>query len=243
MAQSAKLYLIPNAIAENTLPGILAPTTLAVLPSIRFFLAEDVRTARRTLSALQIFSSISSLQFDVLDKDTSETNLATLMQPLIDGHHMGVISESGCPGIADPGALAVRFAHRNGFDVVPLSGPSSLFLGLMASGLNGQQFAFHGYLPVRKQEAQVRVRELEVESKKKNQTQIVIETPYRNQALFDLLVQTLAPTTELTIALDLTGSGEKVRTQAVSSWRAGKHAWPKSPAVFLFLAPKTSGAK
>lgn len=228
-----KLYLIPNVIAEganNTIP----PQVLSVLPSINIFLAENVRTARRFLSSLKIYDSIDALTFHVLDKDTKD--VGPLMTELKNGKHIGVISESGCPGVADPGALAVAYAHANNIRVVPLVGPSSLLMALMASGLNGQQFVFHGYLPIDSKQAVESLRSMEKESKKKSQTQIFIETPYRNNQLFELLLKTLQKTTLLTVAVDITGSQESIRTQTIGEWLSSRHTWPKHPAVFLLLA-------
>lgn len=226
------LYLIPNVIAEganNTIP----PQVLSVLPSIRTFLAEDIRTARRFLSSLKIYDSIEELTFHVLDKDTEDV---TPFFSSISQNNIGVISESGCPGVADPGARAVAYAHANNIQVIPLVGPSSLLMALMASGLNGQQFVFHGYLPIDAKQATEAVRIMEKESKKKAQTQIFIETPYRNNQIFELLLKTLQKTTLLTVAIDITGKHESIRTQPVGKWLSVKTSWPKEPAVFLFLA-------
>jgi 16S rRNA (cytidine1402-2'-O)-methyltransferase len=215
--------------ANHTIP----PQVLSVLPSIKIFLAENVRTARRFLSSLKIYDSIDELTFHVLDKDTRD--ISAIMKPIKD-QNIGVISESGCPGVADPGALAVAYAHANNIRVVPLVGPSSLLLALMASGLNGQRFVFHGYLPIDPKEATDQLKAMEKESKKKAQTQVFIETPYRNNQLFDLLLKTLQKTTVLTVAIDITGKQESIRTQTVAKWQSNKAAWPKEPAVFLFLA-------
>jgi 16S rRNA (cytidine1402-2'-O)-methyltransferase len=231
-----KLYLIPNIIADETQSSVIPAHVREALPSIQYFLAEDVRTARRYLSSLKIYSTIESLHFEVLNKETPETALAMLMKPIKEGHDVGVISESGCPGVADPGALAVKYAHENNIQVVPLVGPSSLLLSLMASGLNGQQFAFQGYLPIDAKEAMQKVKDLERESKAKNQTQIFIETPYRNNSVFDHLLKNLQPETRLTVALDVTGKQELIRTLKVEQWKKQKESWPKTPAVFLFLA-------
>lgn len=149
---------------------------------------------------------------------------------------MAVLSESGCPGIADPGAIAVKFAHANNIKVVPMVGPSSILLALMGSGLNGQQFAFHGYLPVKEKELSDKIATLEKESLAKKQTQIFIETPYRNNQLFSKLLKHLSPSTFLCVGLDLTGSNESIMTKAVSDWKSDPVSFPKSPAVFLFLA-------
>lgn len=231
-----RLYLIPAPIADGTANHVIPLSVTSVLPSLTHFLAEEVRTARRYLSALRVFPSIEALHFQQLNKDTQEHELPDLMKPLFEGHSMGILSESGCPGIADPGALAVAYAHRHQIEVVPLVGPSSIVLALMASGLNGQAFSFQGYLPIDSKEAAERIKELERESRNRNQTQIFIETPYRNNALFEHLVKTLQPSTRLTIAMDLTGDQQRITTQTVQQWRKEVANWPKIPTVFLFLA-------
>ncbi len=230
-----KLFLIPNVIAEDTAFVIPAQVREA-LPLIHHFLVEDIRTARRYLSSLKIYPSIEELRFEVLSKDTPLQKLPELMEPVLRGYNLGVISESGCPGVADPGALAVQYAHEKTIPVIPLVGPSSIFMALMASGLNGQQFTFHGYLPIEAKEAAQRIKELERESKTKNQTQIFIETPYRNNSVFDYLLKNLRSETKLTVAIDLTGKSELVQTLTVEHWKKRKASWPKTPAVFLFLA-------
>lgn len=236
MSNKGTLFLIPNSIAENTQDVVIGPHVRDHLPKIRHFLAEDARNARRYLSSLKIYPSIEELSFSVLDKHTTEEELEELFKPLTEGHHLGVLSDSGCPGIADPGALAARYAHRHGFSVRPLTGPSSLVLALMGSGLNGQHFAFHGYLPIESKEAAKLIRDLEKESRAKNQTQIFIETPYRNNAIFQNLLKTLHEQTLLCVAIDLTGSQERLETKTVKHWRAQTVEWPRQPAVFLFLA-------
>lgn len=232
---SAKLFLIPVPIADDTLSVIPAQVIETIKP-LTHFLVEDVRTARRFLSSLKIYPSIEALHFDVLNKDTKEVELADLMKPLSRGIDMGVLSESGCPGIADPGAGAVKYAHQHSITVVPLVGPSSILMALMASGLNGQQFAFHGYLPVDAKEAATKIKDLERESKAKKQTQIFIETPYRNTSLFDHLIRHLQSDTLLTVAIDITGKSERIQTKTVAHWKTHKETWPKTPAVFLLLA-------
>ncbi len=236
MIAKGKLYLIPNVISEETQSSVIPSQVKEILPSINHFLVEDIRTTRRYLSSLKIYPSIESLHFEVLNKETLESELSDLMKPVKEGFHIGIISESGCPGVADPGALAVKYAHENNIQVVPLVGPSSLLLALMASGLNGQQFAFQGYLPIDAKEAAQKIKELERESKAKNQTQIFIETPYRNNSVFDHLIKNLQSGTRLTVAFDMTGQHEFIQTLAVNQWRKGKENWPKTPAVFLFLA-------
>lgn len=230
--QRATVYLIPNVIAEGA-NSTIPPQVLSVLPSIKIFLAENVRTARRFLSSLKIYDSIEDLTFHVLDKDT--TDVSGIFKSIGD-QNIGIISESGCPGIADPGALAVAYAHENNIRVIPLVGPSSLLMALMASGLSGQHFVFHGYLPVDARQAADQLRTMEKESKKKSQTQIFIETPYRNNQLFELMLKTLQRTTLLTVAIDITGKEESIRTLTIAKWQSNKATWPKQPAVFLFLA-------
>jgi 16S rRNA (cytidine1402-2'-O)-methyltransferase len=236
MPNKGKLFLIPNTIAQEGDVSMVTPQIITALPEVRNFLAENVRTARRYLSSLKIYSSIETLNFSVLDKDTVFEELNTLMAPLLQNINMGVISESGCPGIADPGAIAVRWAHMNDIKVIPLVGPSSILLALMASGLNGQNFAFHGYLPIDSKLSSATIGAFEKESRTKNQTQIFIETPYRNNSVFQALVKQLSPSTLLTIALDLTGPSEMIATRTVKEWRFVPLTLPKIPAVFLFLA-------
>ncbi len=231
-----KLFLIPNVIAEHTEAGVLPPSIRSIAANLRYFLAEDIRTARRYLSSLKIFDRIEDLHFSVLDKDTSDENLDELMKPIEEGHSMGIISESGCPGVADPGSIAVRYAHEHNVTVVPLVGPSSLLLALMSSGLNGQRFAFHGYLPIDGKELEKELKLLERESRAKKQTQLFIETPYRNNNFFKALCRILDPRTTLCVALDLTGENELVKTAPVAYWKAQSIEWPKKPAIFLFLA-------
>lgn len=236
MKNKGNLYLIPNVIAEHTADRVIHPFVKEQLNTIQHFLAEDIRTARRFLSSLKIYTSIESLNFSVLNKDTSARELDQLMKPLSSGSNMGVISESGCPGVADPGAMAVAYAHELDIRVIPLVGPSSILLALMASGLNGQHFAFHGYLPVDAHELSKAIRTFERESKTKNQTQIFIETPYRNNHVFSSLIKTLDLSTRLCVAVDITGTNERIQTKPVSDWKGLSIEWPKLPAVFLFLA-------
>jgi 16S rRNA (cytidine1402-2'-O)-methyltransferase len=231
------LYLIPTVIAENTHHSVIPSQVMDVLPTIQRFLAEDIRSARRYLSSLKVYSSIENLHFDVLDKNTPPNQLDQLLAPLKAGENIGVLSESGCPGVADPGALAVAFAHKHAIRVVPLVGPSSLLLALMASGLNGQRFAFHGYLPIDAKERGQAIKELEKESRQKKQTQLFIETPYRNQTVWNDLMKHLHDTTLLTLAYDLTGVAERIQTKTAGEWRKEQVTLEKLPCVFLLLHP------
>jgi len=231
-----KLYLIPAPLAEGTQEIVLTPLLISTIKTVDHFLCENVRTARRFISSLKVHASIEALHFDLLDKDTTSEEIEALMAPVLSGKDMGLMSESGCPAIADPGSLAVSYAHRAGIKVVPIVGPSSIMLALMASGMNGQRFAFHGYLPVESKERVAAIRTLERESKEKQQTQIFIETPYRNNALLHSLVNTLMPHTVLCIAVNLTGSDEQVISQPVSAWKKQVIQLEKTPVTFLFQA-------
>jgi 16S rRNA (cytidine1402-2'-O)-methyltransferase len=227
---------VPNVIAEGTQQKVIPLSVVEALRFIHYFLVEDLRTARRYLSSLKIYDSIESLHLEILNKDTKEHELEQLMMPLIAGNNVGVISESGCPGVADPGGMAVAYAHQKDIQVVPLVGPSSILLALMASGLNGQKFAFHGYLPIDAKEAMKMIKELERESEQKNQTQLFIETPYRNNQVLGHLLNGLKADTLLSIAMEVTGANEFIQTKTVKEWKTVKPSLPKEPAVFSFKA-------
>ena len=236
MSNKGKVFLIPSVIAENTQHQVLAPQVREILPDVHHFLAEDVRTARRYLSSLKVYGTIETLHFSVLNKDTPSSSLDEIMKPIFEGKNMGILSESGCPGVADPGALAVNYCHRHGIHVIPLVGPSSLLMALMASGLNGQKFAFHGYLPIDSKELARAIKSLEEESRRNQQTQMFIETPYRNNPILKSLTAALSLSTELCVAIDITGADESIRTKLVRDWRLQSFELPKKPAVYLFLA-------
>lgn len=230
------LYLIPTPLADDTADAVLPPLTRTTLGRLEHFLCENTRTARRFVSSLRLHPSVESLQFFVLNKETTADQLPQLMAPLLEGKDMGLLSEAGCPAIADPGALAVAYAHQHDIAVAPLTGPSSLLLALMASGLNGQCFAFHGYLPVDEVEISVVLRNLERESREKNQTQLFIETPYRNNKLVGHLLKHLRPDTRLCIASHLTASNQSIQCRTIREWKQHIPVLEKVPATFLFLA-------
>ena len=236
LKMKGKLFLLPTILADETQQAVIPPSVKESVKTIRYFLCENVRTARRYVSSLKVHDSIESLQFDVLDKDTNPQELHLLLAPIDEGKNIGVLSESGCPGVADPGAAAVSYAHQKNITVIPLVGPSSILLALMASGLNGQRFAFHGYLPIDSKGASASIKEFERESKEKNQTQIFIETPYRTNALMAHLLKSLRPDTILCVAINLTSTNEKIISQSVGQWRKQPVTFEKEPAVFLFLA-------
>lgn len=228
-----KLFLIPNVLAENTAQSIISPQIKEVIKHTKVYLVENLRTARRYISSLKLGVNIEELHFEILDKKTSSEQINRLMQPLHNGADIGVISEAGCPGIADPGAIAVSYAHSRGIQVVPLSGPSSMFMALMASGFSGQSFAFHGYLPIDKKEKSAVLRKLEVESSKEYRAQIFMETPFRNNQLMKDLLEILNPQTKLCVAKNITGSDEFILTKTIAEWKKIPIDLHKVPTVFL----------
>jgi 16S rRNA (cytidine1402-2'-O)-methyltransferase len=227
------LYLIPSVIAENTEKQVITPQVKEVCLNTKVYLVENIRTARRFISSLELGLTISDLEFFLLDKKTPEAELPGLLKPLLNGEDVGVISEAGCPGVADPGSAAVAWAHKKGIRVVPLTGPSSILLALMASGFSGQSFAFHGYLPLKVPERIKAVKELEREAQK-GQTQIFMETPYRNNHMLADILQHCNPGTLLCIAGGVTGEHELIKTLTVAQWRKGKPDIHKIPTLFLF---------
>lgn len=231
-----KLYLIPTVIAPDTHEQTLPAAVKATVNTLKYFLAENVRTARRFLSAWEVKLPINSLHFEVLDKRTTEDELKRLFAPIWQGEDIGVMSEAGCPGVADPGAIAVSYAHRHHVEVVPLVGPSSFLLALMGSGFSGQSFAFHGYLPIDKGERIKAIKRLEKQSQEWQQTQIFMETPYRNNQLFEALLKSCHPKTQLCIARNLTGTDEMLQTKTIKAWKSQKPDLHKTPVVFLLSA-------
>jgi 16S rRNA (cytidine1402-2'-O)-methyltransferase len=228
-----KLYLIPNLLGESPWQHVLPSGLPGILMNLRYFVVEDVRNARRFLKKLVPEIQIDELHFFELNKYTSEIQKAEYIQSMAEGNNAGLISEAGCPGVADPGADIVRLAHQKKITVIPLVGPSSILLALMASGLNGQQFAFHGYLPVKQEERIRKILQLERQAQSLNQTQIFIETPYRNNQLIHDLIKNCQPSTLLCIAADLTSENEFIRTNAIAGWKNQVPDLDKRPAIFL----------
>ena len=230
------LYLLPTPLAEGTAPQVLPPQVVAAVARLPYFLVENLRTARRFVKEVAPHRVIDSIRFELIDKDSTPTQVRAALEPLRQqpGLEAGVLSEAGCPGIADPGAALAQEAHRLGLPVRPLVGPSSILLALMGSGLNGQRFAFHGYLPIEKVARLTALKTLEKEAARLDQSQLFIETPYRNDQLLSDLLAHLQPATRLCVAADLTAPTEYLRTLPVAEWRRlpalpGLH---KRPAVF-----------
>jgi len=230
-----KLYLIPTLLSENTIPQVLPPQVLTIIHGLRQFIVEDIRTARRFLSKAEHPVHIEQLQFRELNEHTPESEIVPLLPYLLDAD-TGFISEAGVPCIADPGASIVRLAHANNIRVIPLVGPSSILMALMASGLNGQSFSFVGYLPVKQNERQERLRILERRSASEQQTQIFIETPYRNMQLLHDILKCCRPETMLTIAANITSADEFIFTQSIGQWKKKLPELNKIPTVFLIQA-------
>ncbi|MGY6521783.1 MAG: SAM-dependent methyltransferase [Mongoliitalea sp.] len=231
-----KLFLIPSVLAPDTAADVISPQVKSIIQHTKHFLVEDLRTARRYISSLRLGVVIDELHLEILDKKTRTTAMPALMAPIFEGKDMGVISEAGCPGIADPGSVAVAYAHEKGIQVVPLSGPSSMFLALMGSGFNGQSFAFHGYLPIDKKARIAGIKELEADSIKHRRTQIFMETPFRNNHLFQDLISNLHPHTKLCVAKNLTGSDEMIVTKTAKDWKKETVDLHKIPTVFVLYA-------
>ena len=231
------LYLIPCTLGDTPAEQVLPQHVINIARKLKHFVVEQPKTARQFLSALKPEQPIQSLHFATLNEHTAEKDLAALLAPLLAGEDVGIISEAGCPGIADPGADLVNLAHRNGIRVVPLVGPSSILLALMASGLNGQCFAFHGYLPIEEAERKKVIVSLEAESIKRKQTQLFIETPYRNEKMFNALLAHCHPQTLLCVATDITLPSEHIQTRSIAQWKS--HPAPlinKRPSLFLLLS-------
>lgn len=232
--EKGTLYMVPCPIAEGDAAGILPAYNTAVLSRIDYFVVENLRTARRFLSRIGIGRPIDTLEMAELNEHTPAASIERLLEPLLAGHDCAMISEAGCPGIADPGAALAALCHRHGIAVRPLVGPSSILLALMASGLNGQSFAFNGYLPVKPHERTAAIRRLERRARSEHQSQICIEAPYRNRQLLEAIVAACAPDTLVTVAVDITAPTERIVTLPVAQWRKSMpDDLHKRPAIFI----------
>jgi len=235
--RKGKLYLIPVPLGDNALDEVLPPAVRERAKSLRHFVAENAKSARAFLKALPCATPVQQIEISELNEHTGAAAVPALLAPLLDGFDLGLISEAGCPAVADPGAALVALAHAAGIQVVPLVGPSSLLLALMASGLSGQCFAFHGYLPAKDDARKNRLRELEKESRQEQRTQIFIETPYRNKQMFETLLATCAVGTRICVATDLTLGSESVIQRTIGDWRKQPApAIDRRPTVFLLQA-------
>ena len=229
----AALYLLPVTLGETPLSNVLPQYNSEVIAGIRHFIVEDVRSARRFLRKVDPQFDIDGSTFYELNKHTSPEAVAGYLKPLQAGNPVGVISEAGCPAVADPGADVVAIAQRKGLKVVPLVGPSSIILSVMASGFNGQSFAFNGYLPIKPDERAKKLRQLEQRIYNEDQTQLFIETPYRNGKMLEDILANCRPQTKLCIAANLTCADEYVQTRTVKEWRGHVPELSKIPCIFL----------
>lgn len=227
------LYLIPVTLGDTSIESVLPSYNKSIILEIKYFIVEDIRSARRFLKKVDKDIDIDQLNFFPLNKHTSTNDISGYLKPLQDGNSMGVISEAGCPAVADPGADVVAIAQRNNLKVVPLVGPSSIILSVMGSGFNGQSFAFHGYLPVEPGDRTRRIKELEQRVYSENQTQLFIETPYRNNKMAEDIVKSCRPTTRLCIAANITCPDEYIKTKSVKEWIGKLPDLSKKPCIFL----------
>ena len=230
---SGKLFLIPTTLGDNDPLEVLPATVQQEVERIEIFIAENEKTARRAIKRLVPAKSQPSLQFFLLNKHTDPAEIPSFLEACKAGKDIGLLSEAGCPGVADPGAEVVRIAHIEGIQVVPMVGPSSILLAMMASGMNGQNFAFNGYLPIDKNARKGEIKVLEKISLEKNQAQSFIETPYRNNKMLEDLVQSLHPGTRLCVACDLTLNTEYVVTKTALEWGKTKVDLHKRPTIFI----------
>lgn len=237
------LYLIPVTLGDTPIERVLPAYNKEVIFGIRHFIVENIRSARRFLKKVDSSIDIDALSFFELNQHTDRKLIDTYLNPLREGNPVGIISEAGCPAVADPGADVVALAQRNGLRVIPLVGPSSIILSVMASGFNGQSFAFHGYLPIEEGMRAQRLKQLESRIYSEDQTQLFIETPYRNLKMMQTLLQVLRPQTRISLAADITCPDESIRTRTVSEWKnllgaarseeERQKLVPRCPAIFL----------
>lgn len=227
----AKLYMVPSVISEGQ-ENEIPPATLEVIHNLKFYIAERARTARRFLILCQLPFPIQEIEIVEMDKRDPIAGQDEVLRWLKEGYDVGVISESGMPGVADPGRNFANLAHQNNFEVVPLTGPSSILLALSASGLNGQNFCFHGYLPIKDHELKSKFKELQKQMAK-GQTQIFIETPYRNARMFEQIIKSFDSSSYLCLATDITGEKQSIKTRQIKMWKGSKPNFDKIPTVFL----------
>lgn len=232
------LYLLPTGLGDVALDMTLPAGSRGIAHRITHFIAENPKSARAFLKQVEYPRPINTATIHLLDKDTPAAAVPALLAPLLAGTDVALVSEAGCPAVADPGALLVRAAHESGIRVVPLIGPSAILLALMASGLNGQNFAFHGYLPIEKTRRAWHVRDLEQRSRRDDATQIFIETPYRNNATLQAVLAEASPQTLLCVATDITQPGEQIVTRSIADWRRNIPDLDKRPSVFLLYCAK-----
>ena len=233
VTHKGKLYLIPTTLGEMNPHDVMPQTVKRAIDFIDFYIVENEKTARKFIKSINPEKIQANLKISTLNKHTEITEHYTLISPCLNGINMGIMSEAGCPGVADPGAAIVKMAHEKSIQVIPLVGPSSILLAMMSSGMNGQSFAFNGYLPIDKAEKKSTLKNFEKLSFDKNQSQIFIETPYRNNKLLEDILQALQPNTELCIATDITLPSEYIKTMRVADWKKTKVDLHNRPTIFI----------
>ena len=231
-----KLYLIPTTLGECSVDGVIPASVKSIISNLNIFIVENIRTARRYIRKIDADKSIDDLTFFVLNKHTGKEQLPEFLAPIKEGRDVGVITEAGVPGIADPGEDIVRMAHEQEINVVPLTGPSSIILALMGSGLNGENFAFNGYLPIQSNERIKKLKIIEKRSHQENQTQIFMETPYRNNQMLKDILEHCRDHTLLCIASNITLENESIQTMSIKEWKKSVPDLNKQPAIFLLYA-------
>lgn len=234
-----KLYLVPTLLGATSAEHVIPQGTLETVRTLRFFVVENIRTARRMLSKMHMPCPIDELTFVELDKHNPHNpDLMTYLGEALNGNDIGLMSEAGTPCVADPGALIVELAHQAGIQVVPLTGPNAMILALMASSFNGQSFCFHGYLPIKNPERSQKIKALEHKSLMNDETEMFIETPFRNNAMIEDIIKNCHPNTMLCVASDITMEDERIVSKPISEWKSIKYDWNKKPAVFLIYCDK-----
>ena len=236
MSDKARLYLFPVPMGDSPVDSVLPPANIAIIREVRHFVVENLRSARRFLKSCDRSIDIDSLSMVELNEHTDPADVAPMLDPMADGHSIGVISEAGCPAVADPGADLVAVAQTRGYEVVPLVGPSSILLSLMGSGFNGQNFAFNGYLPVDAKARGLKLKEMMRRITAERQTQIFIETPYRNNRLIADLCERLPGDVRLCVASDITCSRQSIITRPLSQWKKASYNYDKIPTIFLLYS-------
>lgn len=231
-----KVYVIPSLLGDSIHERVLPQYNLGIVSALHDFVVENEKSARRFIKTILPEKKQSELRIEILNKHTEDQEIPQLLEPLKKGNSIGIISEAGMPGIADPGAKLVWASHQQGFEVVPLIGPSSIFLALASSGFNGQSFSFHGYLPIDKRERSKALQKLENKSRKSHSAEIFMETPYRNNKFLEDILKTLSPSTRLCIACDITLSTEFIFSGTIKQWKSKKVDLHKRPAIFILQA-------
>jgi 16S rRNA (cytidine1402-2'-O)-methyltransferase len=234
--ENGRLYLIPAPLSDSAVSDYIPAKVRDVVNSLRYFVVEDLRTARRYISRLKTDTPIDGLNFSLFNEHTDIKTVSMLLDPVFQGYDLGLLSDAGMPCIADPGEELVRAAHSSGVTVIPLAGPSSIFMALTASGLSGEKFSFEGYLPAKVPDLIKTLRKLEQQSRQDNQSRIFIETPYRSAKMFETVLNTCSPDTLLCVACDITSPGEFIKTLQVREWKKNIPQINKKPCIFILQA-------